>query len=672
MARPTLLYWNSFEGFLGDDPEVIVNRMATSMARVFSGPQREQIDAWPIQLEILDQVVNRLIEEEPAAHEWGIAIEYPLLRLQRRIDAVLIASNAIVVLEFKVKAQSFDNAAVQQAEDYALDLREFHSGSHRRTIIPVLVATHAPASIRTEPASIDDYVWPVTCANAAELPQEASRLIDLAGTPTSPINAREWIESAYKPTPGIIQAARSLYAGHDVREITYASSGVHNLGSTTDAVQETIEWAKAEQALAVCFVTGTPGSGKTLVGLNVVHNKYVGNTRRQAAYLSGTRPLVAVLREALALDHSERTDCSLRKSRHEVRAQVQPLMGYLEEYVRRTPQTPPPENVIVFDEAQRAWDADFGLKRFERPASEPALFLEIMARRTDWAVIVALVGNGQEINKGEGGLAEWGRALIEWAQRSPDRPWSVALSPSGVDSGSALNELWPEEPPADIWIREDARLHLVGSARSHRFIGLHRWVDAVLAGDHNRAAEISKTSGELPIRLTRSLEEARQWLRGETRGNRRCGLVASSGARRLRAYGLGVALRSNDLDETVHWYLKPDDDIRSSHALETTASEYTCQGLELDLVGLCWGGDLLWNPSKGQWEHRRLSGTNWQKIGSTLNRELLRNKYRVLLTRARQETVIWVPSGDATDPTRLPAPLDATASFLESAGARPL
>lgn len=515
-------------------------------------------------------------------------------------------------------------------------------------------------------------MWPVTCANAAELPHEMSRLIGLAARPAYPIDARTWIESAYKPTPGIIEAARSLYAGHDVREITYASSDVHNLGSTTDAVQKTIAWAKAEKALAVCFVTGTPGSGKTLVGLNVVHNKHVGISRSQAAYLSGTRPLVAVLREALALDHSDRTDCSLRQSRHEVQAQVQPLMGYLEEYVRRSPQEPPPENLIVFDEAQRAWNADFGLERFDRTASEPALFLEIMARRADWAVILALVGNGQEINKGEGGLAEWGQALIEWAQRSPDRPWSVALSPSGIGSGSSLNELWPKEPPASISILEDARLHLVGSARSHRFAGLHRWVDAVLAGDAGRAAEVSRVSGRLPIRLTRSLDDARQWLRNETRGNRRCGLVASSGARRLRAYGLGVALRSNDLADIVHWYLKPDDDIRSCHALEVTASEYTCQGLELDLVGMCWGGDLLWDSEKREWGYRRLSGSKWQNIGNSLNQDFLKNKYRVLLTRARQETIIWVPKGDSGDDTRQPGPLDATAAFLEAAGARPL
>lgn len=150
---------------------------------------------------------------------------------------------------------------------------------------------------------------------------------------------------------------------------------------------------------------------------------------------------------------------------------------------------------------------------------------------------------------------------------------------------------------------------------------------------------------------------------------RRYGLLASSGARRLRADGIGTLLHATAGAEIAHWYLNEPGDIRSSFALEVPANEYTCQGLELDFTCLCWGGDLLWDESQMAWQHSRLSGNRWQKQRTSVAQQFSENSYRVLLTRGREGMVLWIPNGDATDHTRAPGPLDATAHFLLQCGA---
>ena len=480
-----------------------------------------------------------------------------------------------------------------------------------------------------------------------------------------------WLEGRYRPTPTIVEAAEALYAGHGVESIAHASASAKNLEETSDAVFEVIDRCRRESKLAVCFVTGTPGSGKTLAGLSAVHNPRLRELDSHAAYLSGTRPLVEVLRRALAEDHVARNPgARIGDAKRAVRAEIQPLMGYLTEYLKNQPSHPPHEHVIVFDEAQRAWDADYGFKQFRREKSEPALFLEIMARRKDWAVIVALVGGGQEINRGEGGLREWGNALTEWNRRQ-SRQWGIYLAPERVQDTGALSSLHDETSRSSIPAVADTRLHLAVSTRSYRW-DTTAWVNSLLQGDLDRAASLAQSASGFPIYLTRSLATARQWLTENTRGMRRCGLVASSGARRLVAEGLGVALRSNDLDETVNWFLRERSDFRSSYSLEVTASEYTCQGLELDNVGLCWGGDLIWDVEGRSWTHRKLSGIHWRTSRQPLEQEYAANKYRVLLTRARNSMVIWVPQGDPNDPTRDPSGFNRTAAALAAAGAIPI
>ncbi len=592
-----------------------------------------------------------------------------MLRLQRRLDVVLLVGQRVLVIEFKVGATKYEPADIRQVEDYALDLRDFHGASHSLSITPVLCATMASHMDHRSTSSAG--VGATCLCSAGSL---ADFLAELARRSDNgpQLDFSAWDAAPYRPVPSIIEAAELLYAGHEVREIAQASSAPENLGATTDRLIEIISDAQKNGRHVIAFVTGVPGSGKTLAGLNAIHDpRFRGEERPAGAFLSGNTPLVTVLREALARDHARRTGKTLRDAAREVRSEIQGLMNYLEEYLDAHPDRAPSDQVIVFDEAQRAWDADYGAKKFNRSKSEPALFLEIMDRHPDWAVIIALVGGGQEINRGERGLSEWGAALRERNETGSGHKWKAITAPDIVTGGDATawQSLFSGGECAE-WVERDERLHLSVCVRSYRCLLTTRWVNALLSGDIEQARQIAEEAEDLPIYLTRSLDRARQWLLENARGSRRCGLVATSGARRLRASGLGATLSANDLSEVANWYLLPKGDIRSSYALEVTANEYTSQGLELDYVGVCWDGDLLWDAADQTWRVFQLAGPKWQTIKDTHKQRWAVNKYRVLLTRARLGTVIWVPFGNAEDQTRDPEARDLVAETLLAAGAR--
>jgi hypothetical protein len=405
----------------------------------------------------------------------------------------------------------------------------------------------------------------------------------------------------------------------------------------------------------VLFVTGIPGAGKTLCGLNAVYGAVTG-----AAFLTGNLPLVHVMREALARDAHEQGR-SLRVARQETESAIQPLIGFLRDSLERT--EPPHEHVVVFDEAQRGWDAAFGRRKFGHAQSEAALFLDIMRRHRDWAVIVALVGTGQEINTGEAGLTAWGEALAA----RPD--WCVR-APSGVLGASDPRRRLFDAPPEGM--RIDPALHLNVPVRSIRSTAAAPWVDAVLSGDAGLAAAIADAAGGVPFLLTRSLPDARTALRRLARGTRRAGLVCSAGARRLVADGIWPNFPHLDATAIANWFLRRWPDVRASDALELPATQFACQGLELDHVGLCWGNDLIRRDGRTEWVARSLAGTRWQEPRGEAAIAFQINTYRVLLTRARYETVIWIPSGDAADATRDPATFDAIARFFHNCGAQAL
>jgi DUF2075 family protein len=665
----------SLRDFANTPATEVVGALSQKLIQNFSGNHQEQLKSWQQQVDLLQSAAQRLLARFSSAADWAILLEYPLLRLQRRLDTVALAGQIVAVIEFKVGAHKYETADARQVEDYALDLRDFHEASHRLTIVPVLCATEAPAEPMPEDGTWGT-VWPLHYTNIDTLPEVLENLVLMHGdNNASQLDLDAWDQSPYRPVPTIIEAAELLYAGHQVQEIAHAAADVQNLASTAARLVEIVAYARKNHRRVVCFVTGIPGSGKTLAGLNLVHDERIKEGLGvSSAYLSGNTPLVEVLREALARDRNKRLGEPLRETRRVVRTEIQHLMDYLREYIAEHPSHCPPEHVIVFDEAQRAWDAAYGKQKFDRAASESALFLEIMARHRDWSVIVALVGGGQEINVGEGGLREWGDALAAWAADTSQAKWEVFAAPDVVFGGATTvgRALFDQAYSYPGMLETDERLHLGVSVRSFRCEAVSSWVDQMLAGNIDRARQIASQTADLPVYFTRELSVAKAMLRAQGRGNRRVGLVASSGARRLRADGLGVTLSATEKDAYVHWYLEASGDIRSSNALEVTANEYTCQGLELDYVGVCWGGDMLWTSAAHTWDFRALHGPKWKAVRILETQTYIRNKYRVLMTRARLGMVLWVPHGDPADPTREPDALNETAELLRAGGARPL
>ncbi|MFD2364906.1 DNA/RNA helicase domain-containing protein [Pseudoduganella sp. GCM10020061] len=663
-------YRQQVEGLLEADVNEIVGVLQHKYASDgFSTQYTRASESWRESVPLLKQQLTALVKIRPEAAEWTILLEYPLYRLRRRIDAIILAGPTIVVVEFKVGSSEFNSADQRQVEEYALDLRDFHAESNARRIIPVLWSTNAVESTQYRAvARTPEMVAPVVRIGQTGL---APLLISIEGAGDTHIVAEQWDRSPYRPVPSVIEAATNIFAGHDVRSI--ANADAENLQSASTRLVELIREARDKKERYLILLTGVPGSGKTLAGLYVVHSALGIDQHGDTVYLSGNTPLVAVLREALARDEDKRIKSrggrrTLQEIRSSVRARIQHINDYLQEGFRGSPDVPPHDHVIVFDEAQRAWDEKQGLEKFNRTASEPVLILELMQRHQDWCVCVCLVGGGQEINSGEEGVWGWGEAVRKLAQQNKST-WKIYAPPDVVQGGPSAGKFTLGPMPAEVVVQVEPSLQLLVPQRSYRSPSVSSWVNAVLAGDEAAARESALRLGPYPILVTRSLNEAKGWLRTSGRGERRFGLVASSGARRLRADGLGTMLHAAAGDEIAHWYLNEPGDIRSSFALEVPANEYTCQGLELDFAAICWGGDFLWDTANARWAFKRLSGNAWKRVQSLIERQFIENTYRVLLTRAREGMILWVPSGDDNDSTRACGPLDDTVNFLVRCGA---
>jgi hypothetical protein len=639
--------------FLATPEADVLARLTHVQVRSFHTNRLEQLRAWTASIAVLQRCLPVL----PNPAEWRLLLEYELLRLGRRIDAVLVGPRGILVLEFKDGADGLTQAGREQVEDYALDLRDFHLASRRHPIVPILVGTEA--RVRPQSLPLMHGVTSVVDASATSLP---GMLTDLCGNlpaPAEPLDTAAWELAPYHPVPTIVEAARMLYDRNDVADLKAARADRANLGRTTDAILTAIQAAQTQGNKLVLFVTGIPGAGKTLCGLNAVF----GTARAAGAvFLTGNPSLVHVLREALARDHARDRRGALRDARQRMESQIQALPFFRDGSIESGDV--PPERVAVIDEAQRCWSRSHAIqktrdRRVRLTDSEPGHLLDIMGRHQGWAAIVCLVGNGQEIHTGEGGLAEWGEALRA-------RPWWLARAAPGVRQAADLMQRLPDLAGLHL----DPALNLDVPIRSIRGPESAPWVDAVLAGDAPAARAITAVH-DVPVLLTRDLGQLRATLRRLARGSRRAGLVASSGAQRLRAEGLGVELPHMDAGAVARWFLdRWPADVRASDALETVATEFSCQGLELDYVGLCWDGDFL--PRHGGWTVRSFRGTDWQTVRAPAAITYRINTYRVLLTRARYETVIWVPRGSREDRTRNPGELDGVAAFLEACGARSL
>lgn len=621
-----------------------------------------QNNAWQEEIEILKALQLPAVERESAR----IYFEYSIPRLGRRVDVILLVSHVLFVLEFKAGESHFNVAALDQVWDYALDLKNFHSASHNICIAPVLVATQASSQrIELQHTLHDDGLIRPVRANPTDLPHVVSETLGFLKA--ARIDADKWEAGRYLPTPTIIEAARALYAGHSVESISRHDAGTHNLAITSKAVDQIIQDAKRAGKKAICFVTGVPGAGKTLVGLDVANRHLDKNSETYSVFLSGNGPLVSVLREALARDTVSRAMSQgkvLRKgeARNQVAAFIQNVHHFRDDCLADTKA--PPEHVVLFDEAQRAWTLHqtsiFMAKKKSLPGfdqSEPEFLISCLDRHKDWAVVVCLVGGGQEINTGEAGISEWLDAVLKRFQ-----DWEVHLSPNLAES-EYRSEVALKKVLELPNTQRKPDLHLATSMRSFRADSLSRFVREVLDLETEAAKKtLAELAARYPIKLTRRLDLAKQWLRDQARGSERFGIVVSSQAQRLKPHAIDVRVKT----DPVKWFLDGKEDTRSSYYLEDIATEFQVQGLELDWACVVWDGDLRFNGNA--WSHHEFKGTRWNRINKTERQIYLKNAYRVLLTRARQGMVLVVPEGSDSDPTRANQFYDSTYDYLASLG----
>ena len=646
-AKASAYYSSDIATFLSDTEDAILGRLVARSP--FPSLDLTQSDAWREEIALL----KGSLADIPG---W-LYLEFEVPRLGTRIDAVVVLDSAVVPIEFKCGASQFSIDAINQVWDYALDLKNFHLGSHEAAIFPLLVATRATKGQGAWPDSARDGVRAPRKATSNSIRQAIEEALQLA--PLAALNPKDWGSAPYRPTPTIIEAARALYAGTEATAITRSDAGAKNLSDTTAAIEDIVNDAFTKKEKAIVFVTGVPGAGKTLVGLDVA-------TRRRdagdghAVYLSGNGPLVAVLREALARDAKTRGGSKARigEQRQKVKAFIQNVHHFRNEGIR-DPDRAPVEHIAIFDEAQRAWNLDrtrqFMAQRqniSDFSQSEPAFLISCLDRHRDWAVVICLVGGGQEINRGEAGISTW---LDEVSTRFPS--WRVYISPSLTDSEYAATTSVSVLRERDAVL--DDRLHLSTSVRSFRSERVAGFVKSVLDCGTDAAREhLHQIGARYPIVATRDLKNARAWLRRHARGSEQVGLLASSSAARLKPHAIDVRVSV----DPVKWFLGDRRDTESSHYLEDAATEFQVQGLEVDWACVTWDADLRF--VNGGWNHHKFQGAKWTNVANPQRRRYVVNAYRVLLTRARQGMVIFIPPGDHDDPTRAPDFYNGTYQYL--------
>ena len=630
----------------------------------------------------------------------------------KRIDVVLLLRGLIFCLEFKVGKQDDFQADIEQVMDYALDLKNFHLFSHNRTIVPILIPTKFKTfTTEFRPSVYHDDIYNPMISGEEHLQELIMKVLEHSKAYIDEKPIENWLISPYAPTPTIIEAARTLYENHSVEEITRHEADKVSTDTTINYILQVIQQSKEKNSKSICFVTGVPGAGKTLVGLDVaIKQTYKDgefDKENGAVYLSGNGPLVAVLTEALARDNqckcSQRGEKkNLSDSRREVSEFIQIIHRYRDNMLAKIKN--PVENgeleidpekavklqktgygevehVAIFDEAQRSWThkriADYlkrggtygnKLKVPNFPMSEAEFLIWSLDQREDWAVIICLVGGGQEINTGEAGITEWIKAL-----NNRFRHWNVYISNKLTDPEYAegrVNELLKENKKVSF----SDSLHLAVSLRSFRAETLSAFIHSLLSfAPDAQSLYQDVRNKKYPIILTRDMEKARQWLRKKARGTQQTGVLVTKVAARFKPLAVNILAQGDE--NAVHWFLEDKTDIRSSNYLEDAATEIQVQGLELDFACVLWDADM--RCENGQWTYYKFNGKNkWTPERNVESQKYMLNAYRVLLTRARQGIIICVPFGNSNktpegfneDPTRLPAFYDGTYKYLKSLG----
>lgn len=704
MTALRCLYSASFHEFINTSSLEVLGVLTSNSHGVDLTTTRE---AWQMEIDILQQVLQLWVNEDAE-----ILFEYNIPRLGKRIDVVLLLRGIIFCLEFKVNKSDAIQKDVEQVMDYALDLKNFHRYSHDRTIVPILIPTkHQTATSRLQPSVYDDSIYNPLITGEDGLRAVINNVLINENAYNSEL-IKNWEISPYTPTPTIIEAARSLYENHSVEDITRHEADKITTDSTITYILDVINHSKNNGEKSICFVTGVPGAGKTLVGLDVAVKQSYQNDRTYnkedgAVYLSGNGPLVAVLTEALARDNYKKTTeqgvkKKLTDSRREVSKFIQIIHRYRDNMLAKIKnpvvdgilEIDPEkavrlqhtgygevEHVAIFDEAQRAWThkriADYlkrggtygnKLKVPNFPMSEAAFLIWSLDQREDWATIVCLIGGGQEINTGEAGISEWIAALNDKFSH-----WKIYISDKLTEPEYAegrVNELLEQNPNVEY----SDRLHLGVSLRSFRAERLSAFVHSLLAFNNDAEDLYQNVVGHgYPIVLTRSMDKARAWLRTQARGSQQIGVLISKVSARFKP--LAVHVLPQDEDNAVHWFLEDKTDVRSSNYLEEAATEIQVQGLEVDYACILWDADMRYNDDK--WSFWKFNGkTQWIPERNVETQKYMLNAYRVLLTRARQGMVICVPEGNddltpegyPVDSTRRPEFYDSTYEYFKAIG----
>ena len=706
-GSPRCLYNSDFSDFLNTSTDSVYRSLDDNYHGDALTTTR---DAWKVEIDIMRNVVAALNNGNGK-----IIFEYDIPRLGKRIDVVLLYRGIIFCVEFKVGQSQILEADMDQVLDYALDLKNFHKFSQEHLIVPILVATrYTKHSSDIQMSVYDDRVVNPLVTGGSGIAELIKKVLEQY--PDEAAVNDNWIISPYAPTPTIVEAAKTLYESHSVENITRHEADKVSTDTTIKYILDVIQKSKTNGEKSICFVTGVPGAGKTLVGLDVaVKQTYQGSDKpvedEGAVYLSGNGPLVAVLTEALAKDnHQKCRDRNEKKnltdSRREVGKFIQIIHRYRDNMLAKIKN--PVENgvleidpekavklaesgygevehVAIFDEAQRSWThkriADYlkrggtygnKLKVPNFPMSEAAFLIWSLEQREDWATIVCLVGGGQEINTGEAGISEWINALND---KFPH--WKVYISPKLTEPEYAegkVNELLAKNN--NVVYSES--LHLGVSLRSYRAEKLSAFVHSLLTFNPNASELYKEIKDRYPIVLTRDMETAKRWLHSKVRGTERTGVLVTKEAARFKPLGIHI-LPSGD-ENAVHWFLEDKIDTRASNYLEDAATEIQVQGLELDYTCVLWDADM--RCDNGKWRYYTFNGkTAWnEKLPITENKQeqikYMLNAYRVLLTRARAGMVICVPSGNPNknpsgfweDSTRLPKYYDGTYQYLKSLG----
>ena len=687
MAATRFYYGSNIKTFLEMPPDTVIGQLTQQSVQDIN---KDTSNSWSDEIEVMKPVLQNY------ENRGSVYFEYNIPRMGKRVDVIVVIDGVVFVLEFKTGEQKFTHEALRQVWDYALDLKNFQLECRDRVIIPILVCpTEKDRHCQLEFNAFGDNVYEPLSVNEKNLVKvisEALRIIS-ESLKCSSLLDDEWAKGGYDPTPTIIEAAIALFEHHKVDEITKHTGDVARTGA---CLKNVIDECQRLRRKAICFVTGVPGAGKTLVGLQTAIDQFRGD---KAVYLSGNFPLVEVLQEALARDYWRRSKeeyargeiekaVTKKEAKSEVKAFIQMIHHYRDLYLEGTEVKDgniqpipgyfvshtdkayvPTEHIAIFDEAQRAWTKE-ELARFMKekkhipnfPYSEPEYLISCMDRRQDWGLVVCLIGGGQEINKGEAGIEEWINSIN---RRFPD--WHVYMSDKLTEKEYADGKALQLVDLTDR-LHVEPDLHLSVSMRSFRAEKVSQFVHQLLAREQDETKTTLKELTNYPIVMTRSLDKAKDWLRRQARGSERVGLLASSKAERLKAININVRYQP----DFVHWFLEEEPDVRSSNALEDTLTEFKVQGLEIDWACVAWDADLRYNPKSNEWSHWQLrGGTTWQRINKSINQDYQINAYRVLLTRARQGMIILIPDGDhgvPPDDTRKPEWYDAIHQYLSDVG----